>query len=53
MSYVVFPFLSVCTAFILPLVLFWYTSLRVYFFYRKVVFQKADYIFVEGIDGNS
>lgn len=53
MSYVVFPVLSVFSVFILPLVLFWYTRLRVYFFYKKVVFQKADYIFVEGIDGNS
>jgi hypothetical protein len=52
MWYIAFPILSVCTAFILPLILFWYTRLRVVFFYKKVVFEKADYIFVEGLDGN-
>ena len=52
MYYLVLPVVSVCTAFICPLFLFWYANLRVKFFYRKVTFEKADYILVKGMDGN-
>jgi hypothetical protein len=49
--YIVVPILSILTAFILPLVLFWYPKFRVKVYYKKVK-NNPSHILVTGILGN-
>jgi len=53
MCYVVAPILTIVTAFIFGLCLYWFDSLRVSVFYTKVkTIDEASHMFVEGRQGN-
>ena len=48
--YFMAPLLSICTAFILGLCLYWYPNLRAKFYYKKVrTLQEATHVRVEGL----
>mmetsp|Transcript_36061 Transcript_36061/g.55382 ORF Transcript_36061/g.55382 Transcript_36061/m.55382 type:complete len:100 (-) Transcript_36061:3150-3449(-) len=54
MAYIVFPLLSLCTAFIFALFMHWYFGLRTSFFYSKVgsIEKGATHVLIEGLSGN-
>mmetsp|Transcript_12683 Transcript_12683/g.21352 ORF Transcript_12683/g.21352 Transcript_12683/m.21352 type:complete len:133 (+) Transcript_12683:265-663(+) len=54
MTYFALPVLSVGTAFILPLFLYWYLSLRLSFLYTKSkgIDFGATHVLIEGFSGN-
>jgi len=54
MAYVVFPLLSLCTAFVFALFMKWYFNLRTGFFYKKCegLNQGATHVLIEGQSGN-
>lgn len=52
-TYLLLPFLSVITIFVLPIRLYWSPELRAYYLYTRVrIIQEADALLVSGKDGN-
>jgi hypothetical protein len=52
-TYLLLPFLSVITIFVLPIRLYWSAELRAYYLYTRVrTIQEADALLVRGKDGN-
>lgn len=50
MCYFVVPVMVICSAFIFGLFLFWYQSLQVKFFYKKVKgIEEATHIMIDGV----
>ena len=53
MFYVIFPFVSILTAFILPIFVYWKKNLQLRLFYKKVDSKnQATHVLVEGVTGN-
>ena len=53
-AYLLFPILSVLSLFVLPILTYWKTDLRKYWFYKQVSKrEEATHICIEGIQGNS
>jgi hypothetical protein len=53
MYYVIVPLLSICTAFILPIFIYWKKTLQLKLFYKKETNKYiATHLLVEGSQGN-
>jgi hypothetical protein len=52
-AYLVVPFLSILTVFVLPIRLYWSAELRAFYLYTEVAtLEGANHLLVRGRDGN-